>query len=117
MRAAGRQPGVHRLAVGSRDLFTPLERLSTLKVLCLEQERELALLVWIQQLEVEPLIGAMPRGCRSPRGRRRVVGQMGARQRATPAQANSEPGPGRRHVVTIRLAQRRSLIPAKCMVT
>jgi hypothetical protein len=50
------QPGVHRLAVGTKDLPAPLERLFPLEVLCLEQERALVLIVRIQPLQVEPLI-------------------------------------------------------------
>jgi hypothetical protein len=72
------QPRVHRLAAGGSDLFMPLERPCHLEVLCLEQEPALVLVVRIQQLQVEPLIGPMPSGyCpRPPVARERLVDSL-----------------------------------------
>gem|GEM_PF-7051905 len=52
---------VERLAVGARHLLVTFERLRHVKVLCLEQERALVLVVRIQSLQVEVLIAAVPR--------------------------------------------------------
>jgi hypothetical protein len=69
------QRRVHRLAAGGSDLFMPFERPCHLEVLCLEQESALVLVVRMQQLQVEPPIGAMPSGyCpRSPVARERLI--------------------------------------------
>jgi hypothetical protein len=73
------QPRVHRLAAGGNDLFMPLERPCHSGVLCLEQEPALVFVVRIQQLQVEPSIGAMPSGyCpRPPVARNRLVEPVG----------------------------------------
>ena len=93
------QPGVHRLAVGTRPLLVALERLLHLQVLRFEQERALVLVVRIQPFQVEALIGTVSRRHRPGlpvAGERLVEPAVGALAGPPPGYASGWPAPSAR---------------------